>query len=392
MNWISSLRFSRQCPIDTMFGFNLYSPQGLLYSALGEERGDIAFTPKLIDALYHCTLCGACDSRCKRNLDIEVLQVIETLRIRCVEKGHTIESHKKMVENIRQTGNEYGKPVDRRMDWLTADIKPLQSAEILYFVGCNSAYKHREIARSTARLLQRMGIPFMLLAAEKCSGNEILSIGYTRLARDLAEQNLDAIQKSGAKKIVTSSAECYKSLKVDYPKIFNKSTDEMPYKVQHITELVDDLLKAKQLEFHGELPLKVTYHDSCNLGRLSEEWQVWIPKYDGTVPVGKKWRRGDRGVYDQPRNILNSIPGLILVEMERNRSNAWCVGGGGVEKAFPDFALWTALERIEEANAVGARLIVTTSPSEKELLDKAARLKKTDLQVRDITEIMIDVL
>jgi Fe-S oxidoreductase len=393
MNWIDSLRFSRQCPIDTKYGFNLYSAHGLLYAALAELDGKLEFTPKLVDALYHCTLCGACDSRCKRNLDIEVLQVIETLRSRYIEQGNILPAHKVMADNIRKTKNEYGEPHENRFKWLPKNVKPAQKADIVYFVGCSSAYKQPELARATVKLFNQTGTQFMLLADEWCSGNTVLATGQVDLARELAEHNVKAIQESGAKTVITSSAECYKSLKINYPKLMGKSTEEMPYVAMHITEYIDKLMKDGKLKFNKNLPMKVTYHDACNLGRLSEPWQEWEPKYDGPIPIGKIWRRGDRGIYDPPRNILKGIPGLELIEMERARSNAWCVGScGGVAQAFPDFALWTAGERVEEAKATGAEAIITCSPEEKELLIEVVKAKKAGMTVYDITEIMLQAI
>ena len=393
MNWINSLRFSRQCPIDTKYAFNLYSPQGFLYAAIAEEAGTLDFTPKLIDALYHCTMCGGCDSRCKRNLDIEVLQVIETLKARCVEKGHLPVAHKATADNIRKTGNEYGLPADKRFNWVPKNFKPAPKADTVYFVGCNAAYKQPELARATVELLSKAGVPFSLLNGETCDGNDVMATGQVELARELAEHNVKAIQASGAKTVIASSAECYKSLKVDYPKLLKKNTEDMPYTVRHITELFAQLIKDGKFSFKKNLPLKVTYHDSCNLGRLSEPWQEWTPKYEGVIPVGKTWRRGDRGIYEAPRDILKAIAGIELVEMERNRSNAWCVGScGGVPQAFPEFALWTARERVEEAVATGADSIITCSPDEKELLLKAVDNKKAGLKVYDITEIMVQAL
>ena len=393
MNWLKSLRFSRQCPIDSKYAFNLYSPQGLLYAAIGEEAGNIEFTPKLIDALYHCTLCGACDSRCKRNLDIEVLQVIEALRARCAEKGHLLPAHKTIADNIHKTGNEYGEPADKRFSWLPENIKASEKSDMVYFVGCNAAYKQPELAVATVELLDKTGTTFMLLADEKCEGNILFSTGQIEQARELAEHNIKAIQATGAGTVITGSAECYKSLKVDYPRLMKKSTWDMPYNVLHITEYIDQLIKDGKLQFRKEIPLKVTYHDSCNLGRLSEPWQEWTPKYEGATAVGKKWRRGDKGIYDPPRDILNAIPGLELVEMERSRTNTWSVGSsGGVLQAFPDFALWTATERIEEAIATGADTIITSSPDEKELLVKAIKNMGSSIKVYDITEIMLKAL
>jgi Fe-S oxidoreductase len=391
LNWVKSLRFSRQCPIDTRYAFNLYSPHGLLHSALAELNGELEFTPKLLDALYQCTLCGACDARCKRNLDVEVLQVIEQLRIRSVEQGKgPMPEHKVMADNIRRTRNEYGEPHEDRLKWLTREIKPAQKADIVYFVGCNSAYRQPELARATARILQHTGTQFMLLADEWCAGNYVMATGQVDLARELAEHNVQTIQASGAKTVITGSAEVYKSLKVDFPKLLGKSTEDMPYTPLHITEYVDKLMQDGKLEFKKSVPMKVTYHDPCNLGRLSEPWQEWVPNYVRVIPIGKVWRRGDRGIYDAPRNILKGIPGLEVVEMERARSNAWCAGScGGTEVAFPDFALWSATERLEEAQATGARAIVTASPDVKALLTKAAAAKKAKMKVYDITEIII---
>ena len=394
LNWVTSLRFSRQCPIDARYAFNLYSPHGLLHSALAELDNGMEFSPKLVDALYKCVNCGACDARCKRNLDIEVLQVIENLRARCVEKGKgPMPEHKVMAENIRKTHNEYGEPHENRLKWLPADIKPAPKADIVYFVGCSSAYKHPELAQATVKILQHTGTPFMLLEDEWCSGNYVFSTGQTDLARELAEHNVAEIEKSGAKTVITSSAECYKSLKVDFPRLLGKSTEDMPYTALHITEYLDQLMKDGKLTFKKSVSLKATYHDPCNLGRLSEPWQEWTPKYEHVIPIGKVWRRGDRGIYDPPRDILKGIPGVELVEMERSRSNAWCAGScNGVALAFPDFALWTAEERLEEAQATGAEAIVTCSPEAKDILLKAIEARKTKMAVYDITEIILQAI
>ena len=228
---------------------------------------------------------------------------------------------------------------------------------------------------------------------EWCDGNYVCATGQMDLAKELAEHNVAAIEASGAKTVITSSAECYKSLKVDYPKLLRKSTEDMPYTTLHLTEYLDQLMQEGKLEFKNPVQMKVTYHDPCNLGRLSEPWQEWVPNYVRVIPIGKVWRRGDRGIYDPPRNVLKGISGIELVEMERSRSNAWCAGScGGTAVAFPDFALWTAGERIEEALATGADAIVTCSPEVKELLIKAADAKKASMAVYDITEIILQAI
>jgi Fe-S oxidoreductase len=391
LNYVKSSRFSRQCPIDVRYRFNLYSAHGLLHTALAELEGKLDFTPKFMDALWHCTLCGGCDVRCKRNLDVEVLQVIQELRRRCVEKGNILPAHRMLADNVRKIHNIYGAPHKDRLSWLTPDIKPAARADILYFVGDASSYRHPEIAQATAALLSKVDVRFMVLKDEWSSGHELFAMAQEGLAQEVAEHNINAIKASGAKMVITSDAEVYKTLKVDYPRIMEKSTGDMPYNVVHITEYFDQLMKDGKFKFNRRLPMKVTYHDPCNLGRLAEPWYHWEPKYEPpNIAVGKKWRRGYEGIYEPPRNILRGIRGLELIEMERHHDNAWCCGyGGGVGIALPDFAMWTAGERSEEAQLTGAGAIVSCCPNCKDILGEAAVANNTGMKVYDITEIML---
>jgi Fe-S oxidoreductase len=391
LNYVKSSRFSRQCPIDVRYRYNLYSGHGLLHAALAELDGKLDFTPRLIDALWHCTLCGGCDIRCKRNLDVEVLQVIETLRSRCVEKGHILPEHKMLAANVKKSHNIYGAAHGTRFNWMPKDIKPAARADVLYFVGDPSCYRHPEIAQATVTLLSKAGVKFMILKDEWSSGHELFATAQLALAKEVAEHNIKAIQDSGAKTVITSDAEAYKTLKVDYPKILEKSTGDMPYTVLHITEYFDQLMKDGKFKFNRKVAMKVTYHDPCNLGRLADPWSHWEPKYESpNIAVGKKWRRGYDGIYEPPRNILNGIRGIELIEMQRHHDNAWCCGyGGGVGVAFPDFAVWTAGERTEEAQLTGTEAIVSCCPNCKDILGQAAEENGTGMKVYDITEVML---
>jgi Fe-S oxidoreductase len=392
LNWVKSSRFSRQCPIDVRYRFNLYSAHGLLHAALAELDGKLEFTPKLMDALWQCTLCGGCDIRCKRNLDVEVLQVIQDLRERCVEQGKgPLPEHKLMAANVRKSRNIYGAEHGERRKWMAGAFKPASKADVVYFVGDSSAYRHPEIAQATARLLEKAGVPFTVLADEWSSGHELFATGQMDAAREMAEHNIRAVQDSGAATVIASDAEAYKTLKVDYPRIMGKSTADMPYSVLHITEYIDKLVKDGKFKFNRRVPMKVTYHDPCNLGRLGEPWYHWEPKYEPpNIAVGKTWRRGDKGIYMPPRDILKGIKGVEFIEMERVKDNAWCCGyGGGVGTAFPDFALWTAGERIEEAKMTGTEAVISCCPNCKDVLSSAAAANNTGLKVYDITEIML---
>jgi Fe-S oxidoreductase len=155
------------------------------------------------------------------------------------------------------------------------------------------------------------------------------------------------------------------------------------------------LIEEGKIRFTREVPLTVTYHDPCHLGRLGEPWIHWQGKEAKAMgPMiihdpPKKFRRGAGGVYETPRDILKAIPGLKLVEMYRIKEYAWCCGaGGGVIDAHPDFAVWTATERLREAHAVGAEAIVSACGWCKRNFLDAAVESGDDIEVYDIIELV----
>ena len=140
----------------------------------------------------------------------------------------------------------------------------------------------------------------------------------------------------------------------------------MKFDVLHMVEYLDELIKEKKLKFTSELPMKVTYHDPCHLGR----------------------HLGEDGIYDPPRDVLKSLPGIELVEMERNRENAWCCGAGaGVSQANPELALWTANERLKEAKATGATALVTSCSWCERNLKDAVKEYGEAMEIYDIAEL-----
>jgi Fe-S oxidoreductase len=225
---------------------------------------------------------------------------------------------------------------------------------------------------------------------EWCCGNTLYSVGMIDEAKELAKRNLEAVRQTGAKTLLLSCAEGYRMWKVDYPKILNISTDDLGFKVVHLTEFVDELIKNGKLKLTKPVNLRLTYHDSCSLSRLSEPWTQWEGERGewGMVSPTLERRRGTNGVYQPPRDILGAIPGVELVEMVRMRENAFCCGAGrGTKEAFPGFALWAAQQRLEEVEAVGAKAIVSTCPWCKENFTQA--IGDNGVKVFDITEIIL---
>lgn len=395
-NYTRSSRFSRICPINVRYGFDAYSGGGLLTIARAMLEGRLEFRPTLLDVVYRCTLCGACDVRCKRNLDIEVLLTVEALRSKVVEEGYgPLEAHKITDQKIREAGNRYGAPNKKRLDWMPEGVVSGQKGEVLYFVGCNSSFVQTEIARSTVKILRASNTPFTVLSDEWCCGQPLITTGQEESARKVVEHNIKAIEASGVTTVLTSCAECYQTLKVKYPRLLEKKTEDMPFKVLHISEFADQLVKNGALKLHGRVDVKVTYHDPCHLGRLSEPWKPWhgvFGKFSIPNPP-REMRRGTFGIYEPPRDLLRNIPGLEIVEMERAKDQAWCCGAGGaVRDAFGDFALWTARERLEEANLTGAEMIVSCCPWCEENLKDATRGTTNKMQIYDLVQLVANAI
>jgi len=170
--------------------------------------------------------------------------------------------------------------------------------------------------------------------------------------------------------VVTACADCYYAFKHLYSEIGGQ------FEVLHVVEYLDRLIKENRLKLSKPMKMKVTYHDPCHIGRRDND-RIYVP--------GK----AIMGLYEQPRNIIRAMPGLEFVEMFRIKEYAWCCGvGGGVKEAYPDFSLWTAIERVKEAEAVGAQAIVTACPwCERALLD-AVRESGSRLGIYDIIELI----
>jgi len=397
-NWVDHIympgvRFSTRCPSATRYLFDSYGAYGKMRIGLALLEGRLDYSEELLKTIYACTLCGACDVGCKRNLDLEIELTLEALRIRAVKDGKgPMPQHKKVARNILKKHNRFGAPHENRGKWLPEGIKPSPGADVLYFVGCSAAYTNPEIAQATVKILNASGTPFMLMPDEWCCGNMLYSVGMIDEAKKLAQRNLDAVRQSGAKTLLLSCAEGYRMWKVDYPKMLNIATADLGFRVVHLVELIDELVKKGALKLSKRVNLRLTYHDSCSLSRLSEPWTPWEGERGiwGTVTPPLERRRGSNGVYQPPRDILKAIPGVELVEMIRMRENAFCCGAGrGTMEAFPDFALWAAEQRLTEVKEVGAQAIVSACPWCKDNFTRAVNQNGGKLKVYDISELVL---
>ncbi len=389
-------RFVYRCPSYSKYYFSKVAYGRLkLGLALTEERLDD--TPGMKDMVFQCLMCGACDSGCKRNLDLEVMNSLEALRGQMVQSGRFPEAHSKMVDNVVKTHNRFGASQDKRLFWNPANVN--DTSDTVYFAGCGASYTQKSIAQSTDKILGALG-GYRLLPNEQCCGHPLFAMGHYDAFRTQMEHNLEAMKSTGAKRLVTACAECYKTWKVDYPRMMKTNTSDLPFEVVHVTELIDQGLTDGALKLSNKVDLKVAWHDPCNLGRMSEPYTHW----EGTrgqwgclEPAenfqAKQFNRGTQGVYDQPRRILESIPGVELLEMKRHHEFSWCCGGhGGVPEAYPDLASHAVDERLEEVKVSGAEAVASACPYCKQQFQAGLKGRDHQVQVFDITELVARAL
>jgi len=390
---IKSQKYATACPAIDLYNFHPYSGGGKIILALALEMGRIKPSEDLRDIVYKCTECGNCAIACKFLGTLEPLEIIMRLREKLVKTGcGPMPTQVEYIQAVRDFNNPYKEPHTNRTDWLPKDIKIDRNAKVLYYIGCTSSYRRKEMAIAAARIMNEAGIPFNILQDEEyCCGSPILRTGELDTFKQVLNRNLDVIESKGIETIVFSCAGCYDTFKVDYPLYRSYN-----FEVLHTVEFFEKLLENEKLRLTEKIPIKVTYHDPCHLGRNAERYEEWegdvvhiMPLITMDIPPKPK-RTGKRGIYDAPRNILKKIPGLKLVEMERIREYAYCCGaGGGVKSAFPEMALNTAKIRIEEAEDTGAEVIVSACPFCSTNLQDGINSRGSNLKYYDISELLL---
>jgi len=355
------------CPSYEYFGFNNYGG-GRVQVARGLATGTIEFNEEIAESVYRCTNCGACVDRCFNmwlcGEDFNPVVLTEVLRQESVRRGFGPgEKQAANLKKLREKHNPYGKEHGERLDCLEGRGVPAQ-AETAFFVGCTGSYVEQELARSTAAILEAAGEDFTVTGDEWCCGSYALRLGDTKQGEELARHNVEVWKNIGAKRVVTQCPGCYRTLLKDYDSMGIDTGVEVLHITQYLAQLLDGGdIKLKQVG-KGK---KVTYHDPCHLGRHC-------------------------GIYEEPRKVIGAL-GYELTEMPRNRETAWCCGaGGGVKSGYPDFALWTAKERIREAVDTGADVLLTSCPFCELNLREAAQELGEDIEVADLNDPVLRAL
>ncbi|MGO8797030.1 MAG: 4Fe-4S dicluster domain-containing protein [Candidatus Sulfotelmatobacter sp.] len=342
------------------------------YPVLGRHKESLPLIGSIYleDEIWSCTTCGACEEECP--LLIEYVDKIVDLRRGMIDEGNVPQSLQKPLKALESRGNPYGKMEKKRSDWTRAPeflqqcrvniIEGKNRADTLYFVDSITSYDDRmqSIGRSTARILSQIGENFGILGtAEKDSGHEVRRFGEEMLFLALRRHNTDAIHASGIRRIITADPHAYNALKHDYK-------DIPP--VEHISQVICREVAAGKIQFK---PVEndenvYVYHDPCYLGRHNQ-------------------------IYDEPRAVLDAIPGLKRVEMKRSRDRSFCCGGGGLMLFYePKEEQRMGVLRVRMAAEAGANVIVTACPFCMANLEDAIKVAGFEgkMSLIDLTELV----
>ncbi len=330
----------------------------------------------LEDEIWSCTNCGACLENCPVQIE-HVNKINDMRRYKVLMEGSMAGELQTTLTNMENNSNPFGFGFAGRGDWVTPElgIKTLAEdpeVDFLYYVGCYASFdkRNQKVGTALVKILQKAGYKVGILGAEEaCCGDAAMRAGNEYLFHALATQNLELFKAYGVKKIITTCPHGYNVIKKEYPKFakVGVGSDGAPleanYEVYHHTEIIMDLIKRGQIKLVDGLNEKITYHDSCMLGRYNE-------------------------IYDEPRNILKAIPGTEYVEMSRHHRKSFCCGAGGA-RMFIEEHLGTRINqfRTKDAQATGATKIGTACPFCLTMLsDGANELDIQNLQTFDLAE------
>jgi heterodisulfide reductase subunit D len=356
---------SATCPVSKELLLEKYTPRGKIQLARYHSQGELDLSGHCQDIFAKCLLCGSCAITCPSGVDLN--KVFVRMREEIAKKQGVHHKIEGLVRALVLNHNISNEDNADRAEWrgflrdLPDHMYQKEKAKIVYFVGCVASFfpMAQKIPQNFVRILESAGVDFAILGGEEwCCGFPLIGAGVPEKAREMMEHNLRTVKNLEAQTIVFSCPSCYRTWQESY------NTD---LELLHTTQLIEKLIKNGSIRL-GEADLTVTYHDPCDLGRKG-------------------------GVYDAPREILKSIPGLTFVELENRRGQSLCCGGGGnLEMVDSDLTETLAQKKIEEIERTGAKIIVTSCQQCVRTIATRARRQEVDLNVWDITELVLKAM
>ena len=340
-------------------------PQAVRLGAMVASE-DTAEIEREVAEVYRCVGCEACLANCPHGVDLP--KVMRAIRRVLVEYDSYPSELKDSVSRIQSEGNPYGEPRDNRPQ-LTERMEVPRfdpSQEYLLFRCCVPAYDPlaKAAAQAIVRVLQKADTSFGVLGTEEsCCCESVRRAGAEEVFQAMARSNTEAFKEAGARRILTTSPHCYTTFVRDYGEV------GADFAIQHYTQLFSKLIEEGRLTPHKPLGKRVVYHDPCTLGRQN-------------------------GIFDEPRNVLRSIPGLDLVEIPHyNKADSLCCGGGGggVWLERPKGERMSDI-RVQQAVDTGAQILAVACPYCQQMFTDSVKVMGVDIEVKDVAELLADAL
>ena len=316
------------------------------------------------NTVFRCTLCGNCREVCPVGINLKQLWL--SLRKDLVDSKYYPKKINMIRNNLEESHNVFDEDDEERAEWVEDMRKPpddlfiKERAEVVYFTGCVAAYfpLAQKIPIALAEIFEVSEVDFTLLGKEEwCCGFPLLGAGLKDMFGRFSDHNIAAVKKKGAQKVVFACPSCFQMWREYYP------YEEFGIEIIHSSQFLMHLVQQNRVPLQ-ELDLTVTYHDPCDLGR------------------------GAR-VFDAPRKVIQSIPGVQLVELPNNRENCNCCGGGGnLEMIDPELSAKIAKSKIKEAEGTGAQAIVTSCQQCVRTMTTYVKRNKIPIEVMDVIQLV----
>jgi Fe-S oxidoreductase len=345
----------------------------LMFAGNGEKNQEI-MDKRLLDnyindeELWACTTCRACMEECPVTIE-HVPVIVDMRRYLVLTESRFPAELKTVYKNLETNYTPWAFSHQTRGDWAKGlEVKTIAEVngdiEVLYWVGCAGAFddRYKKVTQAMVKLMNTAGVKFAILGTEeKCTGDPARRSGNEYLAQMLINENVETLNKYNIKKIIASCPHCFNTLKNEYPQFGGN------YEVVHHTTFLNELINSGKLKISKETKDKITFHDSCYIGRYN-------------------------GIYDAPRNLLETS-GANLVEMARSRDKGFCCGAGGARMFMEEkVGKRVNIERTEEALSLNPNTIATACPFCLTMLTDGVKAKEVQekVQVKDVAEILAE--